>query len=42
MKLLEGFKRKKVVVRPLKGFKRKKKIHALLVLIEEVESKKTT
>ena len=42
MKLLKGFKKKKVAVRPLEGFKRKKKIHALHVLIEEVERKETT
>ena len=42
MELQEGFKKEKATVRLLEGFKRKKKIHALLVLIEEVESKKTT
>ena len=42
MKLQEGFKEEKVAVRPLEGFKRKNKIHALLILIEEVESNKTT
>ena len=29
MKLLEGFKEKKVAVRPIEGFKKERKIHAL-------------
>ena len=42
MKLQEGFKKKKATMRLLEGFKRKNKIHTLPVLIEEVESKRTT
>ena len=39
MKLLEDFKKEKVAVRPLEGFKKQKKMHALPILIEEVERK---
>ena len=42
MKLQEGFKEDRVAVRPLEGFKKQKKMHALLVLIEELKSKETT
>ena len=35
MKLLEGFKKQKVAVRPAEGFKKERKIHALPILTKK-------
>ena len=35
MKLLEGFKKQKVVVKPAEGFKKERKIHALPILTKK-------
>lgn len=42
LKLQKGFKEENAAVRPLEGFRRKKEMHALPVLIEEVERNETT